>query len=129
MLWTGVATLALALTVAEAAAVSAMAGGAQRWWAGGDAQSLRRAGAILGDMVASRVGVRSMELPIAMQLEGLDRALLPLTGEACASCSESARVEVIDRRLKSCERSRIVTRMIVRERIREAIRRAERQVL
>src|SRR6185503_6058681 len=125
-LWTGIAALTLALTVAEVAAVSAMARGAQRWWEGEDAVALRRAGSIVGEMVAEQIGLDDQDQPVRVQIADLHSTLAPLAGIAIdtgkrSSCLGRGRtIEIRTRNFEARMRA-LEARQLVRKQIRDAI--------
>jgi len=128
-MWTGIALVAAVLTVAELAAVTSAARGAQRWWDGDQGRAVRRASAIVGGMIAERVGGR----PVvhggswAMGVSDLHRTLevLAATGECRGTCPAM----VMRRDAREQLRDARVARFLARDRAREMVLKLERWAL
>src|SRR5262245_6957957 len=127
-LWTGIAAITLALTVAEVAMVSVVARGAERWWRGEDGRALRRAGAIVGSMVTDRLDSGTSGRSLEVELADLNRALAPLAGATRVEVGSCRRCGLRHATLEARARARAI-RQITRLEIREAVRRAHSQLL
>jgi hypothetical protein len=125
-LWTGIAALTLALTVAEVAAVGVVARGAERWWRGEDARALRRAGAAVASVVTERLGLGGDRRPVVIELARIEGALAPLVrggGRHALDCDPcTLQAPLVAARV----RTRVI-RQVARLELREAWRRVERE--
>jgi hypothetical protein len=135
-MWTGIALMAAVLTVAEVAAVASAARGAQRWWDGDQGRAVRRASAIVGGMIAERLGGRPVVCggSWATGVSDLHRTLevLAATGDCRGRCPaivirRAARGRLLDarERLRDAREARV----LARERTREMVRTLERWAL